>query len=86
MYIRENALFTTHICTLKLSFTWSLTEKECKRKCRYRKSLKKFTRDNSKKSKKGEQKYKGWSEGGKKFVLESVKVIKDEVRRIMECA
>ncbi len=31
-----------------------------------------------KKSQKGDQKYKGWSEGGKKFVLKTVKVIKEE--------
>jgi hypothetical protein len=45
-----------------------LAEKEQKRKQWYRKSLKKFTKDNGKKSKKGDQNYKGWSEGGKKFV------------------
>jgi hypothetical protein len=50
---------------------------ERKRKHRYKKSLKKFTKDNSKKSKNGDRKYKGWSEGGKKFVLETV-VIKEK--------
>jgi hypothetical protein len=50
---------------------------ERKRKRRYKKSLKKFTKDNSKKSKNGDRKYKGWLEGGKKFVLETV-VIKEK--------
>jgi transposase-like protein len=40
--------------------------------------LKKFTKDNDKKSTKGDQKYKGWSECGKKFVFETVKPIKQE--------
>jgi hypothetical protein len=40
--------------------------------------LKKFTKDNGKKSKKGDRKYKGWLECGKKFVLETVKAIKEE--------
>jgi hypothetical protein len=54
-----------------------LAEKEQKRKHRYRKSLKKVTKDNGKKSKKGDRNYKGWSEGGKKFVLETVKAMKE---------
>jgi hypothetical protein len=64
-------------CNNTVFCPWLLAEMEQKRKHRYKKSLKKFTKDNGKKSKKGDWKYKGWLEGEKKFVLETV-VIKEE--------
>jgi hypothetical protein len=74
----DSFLIIIFACNNTVFYPWLLAEMERKRKCWYKKSLKKFMKDNGKKSKKGDRKYKGWLEGGKKFVLETVKAIKEE--------
>ncbi len=60
--------------------SWAAAKEFMKKKRKSMMELKKYTRSASKKTKKDSNKFKGWSDEGKVFMVKMMKAIKDDVK------